>query len=698
MDLEEEESSPMIEYNLSDFITSNKANSTSGKETLLISDFEGTTPTAHFNKFREYCETKQVIFLGDVFDNTAQYGEESEEIEINVADLRSKFENNQEDNEEDEEEDENRLSGGKNNYCTGDVCEDPDKKLVCPTDENYCALQTIKLLVDNEERCKYVFGNRDINKIKLLPFFQFTGENENNKWWTNGESYEEIVNNLFDELTKTESPWLVNGADIKYFRPFWKKSKEDYKANRIWTKDEPGNINDIYDRFKLMFGKDASEGTMSALVNLKCIPNEIFPHSGMQQFYKKIVKYKNLSDGGDKKNIKLRIRAALTITVYLRMLDKTLWNGTTEKTHQEFGGLDGYLYYYLTQAPAAYYAMDNRRKNLLLFAHGGITKQFVNSSGNIDIDKYAANDPETWDSTVANEVGANKVGGSGKIQDKIDRYNAKYFEILNSFFDNAFSEEPTSYKKDMLTLLGISAGEKQNPNQVKEPKNDVLNSNEYNEYNVYNIFGHASSSAGYSFGIVKPDKPDDQKRTYYINTDFSTTLYKKGIKCDPQTYNDNYLIAVLHPFHHDTGKVDIRVEGNVILDPRQIRSDHNSYRFNPNVNVLDVLDRNKNKINVEKQKKYDFNGIDTNNNLVFSTVYRSIKTGNQIVNFIPFVNEDAVGGRRFKKRGYSQIKKTKKKQYKRNTRRKQRNTRRKQRNTRRKQRNTRRKQRNTKKK
>ena len=52
--------------------------------------------------------------------------------------------------------------------------------------------------MDNEAGCKYVVGNRDINKIKLLPFFAF---NDGTKWWTNGESYQEIVKNLLKTLT-----------------------------------------------------------------------------------------------------------------------------------------------------------------------------------------------------------------------------------------------------------------------------------------------------------------------------------------------------------------------------------------------------------------------------------------------------------------------------------------------------------------
>jgi len=510
------------------------------KKTLLISDFEGTTPTAHFNKFKEYCsgdDNKQVLFLGDVFDNTAQFSEN----------------------------------------CNGTSCENPDEISDCPTDENYCALQTIKLLVDNEKSCKYVFGNRDINKIKLLPFFSFKSKSKSN-WWTNGKSYDEIVNNFFRTVENPETRWLIQPDNYKYFQPFWNKKKyADTKSN--WGDTGEKNyinteINDIYDRFVMMFGADPKHGTMSALVTLKCIPNELLNgiDGGIEDFYLKITSIDESVDDAIKKK---RIRAALTITIFMRMLDKELWTGIKKETpHTAFGGLDGYLYHYLTKAPAAYYA-EAGDKNLLLFAHGGITNNFINASGNLDIDDIRT---RSMDRIVG-------VGGDGHgniIKTKIINYNNVYFTTLNNFFNkrgensvgdisvgggdypvlNRLGENPKfndpnindelekTQLKNMLVLLSISAGIKENPNQKKEPSDNDLDEydkkdNKYdkedNKYTkIYNIFGHASSSAGYSLSKVQ-----GSEKTYYINTDFSTTLYKEGILCD-KNYNSNYLIAVLN--------------------------------------------------------------------------------------------------------------------------------------------------------
>ena len=612
-----------MEYNLTDFI--------SNKETLLISDFEGTTPTAHFEKFKTYCETKQVIFLGDVFDNTAQYG--------------------------------------PGNKCNGDECSDPDIKLTCPTDENFCALRTIKLLVDNKDRCRYVFGNRDINKIKLLPFFSLeSGE----KWWEDGKDYTKIVENLLTNIEIGKYKWLINGNNVKYFRPFWKKDKDDYKKNKTWTNDNPSDMNKIYDRFALMFGKDASTGTMSALVSLKCIPNEVIGSDKMDQFYKDVTDNKEI-DIEKKKEI----RAALTITIFMRMLDKDLWTGPKKESVHDFKALDGYLYHYLHTAPAAYYAdvENNGKKNLFLFAHGGITNSFVMNKGEDQIQK---GDIDYWDNIVKNEEDnpVIKTGGGNQITDSINVYNTKCYKLLVNFFKNKkgvlskvnnpdFNDASLSSIRNywiipMLSLLDISAGVKKNPNQVKEPSADILDTFVSDYDKVYNVFGHASSSAGCSFSKVK-----ESSKTYYINTDFSSTLYKEGIACN-ENYNKNFLITILDATNSE--ELKLTIEGKVILNKYiQAKEEEipinnetiegyikknmkttpaknvyffedindtpfdGTYEFDESVNILDKLD------DMSKPLECDFNGfakINGKSYYAFSSIYRTVK-GLHLIYFRP---------------------------------------------------------------
>lgn len=569
---------------LSDFIAD--------KEILLISDFEGTTPTAHFNNFKTYCTEggdKRVIFLGDVFDNTVQLGETE---------------------------------------CTGDDCKDPDLKHTVKgkdgkpddhcdiTDENYCSLKTIELLVDNgfdgKNTCRYVIGNRDINKIKILPFFSCKKNiNGGQKWWVADksgnkfENYVEIVKNLFEILKeaqeKKEVPWIVPNMDL--FKPFfnmygWNKKKNEKEwAKTQWDypgeTDKDGKVipsnkskrdqkhinNNIYDRFEAIFGKDATVGSMSALLTLKCVPNEMFGGSRVKEMYKEIV-------GIDYPEAKIRkeIRAALSIAIFMRMLDKNLWPGNpTDGTFKENEfKLDGYLYYYLKTAPTACYATYD--KNLLLFAHGGISKEFIEGDGKTAFEKLNKVD---WAKALELDLMKRQTAGGTDIKNYINKFNEQYFDILAEFITSDYEYIGTSWGKkptapgghwaqkfyddinklgwnNMLILLQLSAMARnkniadfkieESPIQVKEPSKANLDVLPFTK--IYNIFGHASSSAGYSFGKVSD-------KTYFVNTDFSTTLYKEGISC--KRYNENSLILTLQC---KDNKIHLSVKGDVVLNDK----------------------------------------------------------------------------------------------------------------------------------
>jgi len=541
-------------------------------KTLLISDFEGTTPTAHFAKFKEYCTgidnkgvvspTNRVVFLGDVFDNTAQFGTK----------------------------------------CKGEECKDPDDdEDNCVDNSNYVALETIKLLVDNEERCNFVVGNRDINKIKLIPFFSFqTGE----KWWTNGNSYEEIVNNLMTKLKDDEDPWLIKKEQLKYFRPFWSTKPEEY--NKGWLDDKDIKFIDIYDRFERIFGKDPAPGTMSALVTLKCIPNELFPE--MTNFYG-AMSIKAEKPQNDEEDLKLhvewrkKVRAALTITIFMRMLDKDLWGKRGEIDKKEFKALDGYLYYYLTKAPAAYYA--EYQNNLFLFAHGGITNDFVKGDGKFEIDEKKGRDLKDWitiikerkiETKIEKKIGGG-VNQKNKIIKSINNYNNEFMGVLNQFFDTKFDDPNGKWILPMLTLLDLSAGVKKNPNQVKEPYGENLDKYKDTYEKIYNVFGHASISSGYTFGKTRNKKGEViGKDTYFLSTDYSTTLFKNGIVCDKKTkgpdsdYNKNYLLAILDGTSDSSLKLNIigkLVLKNVTEKNTNEKKKNYVFRYGPEKNIAD---------------------------------------------------------------------------------------------------------------
>jgi hypothetical protein len=516
-------------------------------ELLIISDFEGTTPNTQFEKFAEYATgggtEKKVIYLGDVFDST-------------VA-LKIK--------------------------------ESKESKEGCVQDDNYCALQSVKLLVDNPTQCKYVVGNRDLNKIKLLPFFQFK---DGTKWWNpeGATSYEAIVEKLLDTVGNGEKEvWLVGGKDaagkdttMDFFKPFWNIGKWNTEVNI--TARAKKNYTNIYDRFEALFGDDGIVGTMSAINTLKSIPNEMFaslPDMTIDNFIKKLTNTNKTVD---------TVRAALVITLFMRMLDKDLWKeGAAEEKKKkeekkvgEFGALDGYLYKYITEAKPAYYAdyvVSEKEKNLLLFAHGGITKDFVIGKGTKATELLK---DVSWNDVLLLNDSKQQGGAGNPITDSIDNFNEKYNELLTAFFDKKYEGQTTPAKLEdytgMLTLLQLSAGFANNP-KIKttftvegEFKDDKLspiqkkdasdqNLDQYiGDYNkIYNIFGHASTSTGYSFG-----KSKDSDKTYFINTDYSTTLFKADISCDDNdSYNENYLQLKLN-----TSANKLYLEGSVTLNSK----------------------------------------------------------------------------------------------------------------------------------
>jgi len=634
------------------------------KEILIISDFEGTTPTTQFNKFKEYCtateDSKRVIYLGDVFDNTAQFG--------------------------------------KN--CTGTECKDPDDNTGnCANDKNYCSLQTIKLLADNYERCRYVVGNRDINKIKVLPFFSFA---DKEKWWTKGEDYHTIVATLLEKTATGGDPWLFK--TVHYFKPFWAKNNPNY--NKQWD-DDVGAKPDVYDRFEQIFGEDPKLGTMSALVSLKCLPDELILHSNgtytdINDFYEKVNKVKVATDVVWKK----RVRAALTITVFMRMLDKDLWKSGKPmkgKSVGEFGALDGYLYHYLMNAKPAYYGINNN--NLYLFAHGGINTDFVkNEEGLKEINEISAKDENSWNTTEfkdkpASAEAAEKKGGAGGdeasnlIIKSIYNYNTKFFTILETFFNAEPLDQFEGQIKSMLSLLKLSAGFIRVPNQERDPSDQALDEFKGEFAKIYNMYGHSSASSGYSFGKTR-SKTDGKiigNDTYYLSTDFSTTLFKSGIYCDQSTddYNKIYLICVL-----DTKgeKTKLTIDGTIIVakgkpyaftgyTPNTLKElddkikeattqtifvpekanlqekEKITIQFDGGVNILDIIDKAD---IVNDSIKCKLNGIakvENENYYVYSNVFGS---GKFSMVLMPYTKEEQGGKfKRTKKRNeYRRIKKT----------------------------------------
>lgn len=274
-------------------------------------------------------------------------------------------------------------------------------------------------------------------------------------------------------------------------------------------------------------------------------------------------------------------------------------------------------------APAAYHATAKskvkKEEDLLLFAHGGITAQFI-ANGKEEIEKIKKYELGfEWEEILS---------GGGKC-DKICRsiiyYNNTVKELLTYFFktsnfksskvvlerlsEDVYTEEQGwKWRKPMLILLKLSAGDippsiKDNtstvyyPNQVKQPSDQVLDHFKAEGIDkIYNIWGHASASSCYSFGRAREKSSDTRTRilqndstilakvepeftpldhgdlntvipgttTYFVSTDYSTTLFKEGLECN-ESYNYNYLNLILDT----TGDImTLKLYGTIILSEK----------------------------------------------------------------------------------------------------------------------------------
>ena len=521
----------------------------------IFSDYEGTTTTKQIDNFKEIFKKKEhCIYLGDLFDNA------------NFDD----------------------KTIGETGAST------------CIETKNYCVLQMLKLFVDNPDQCKYVVGNRDINKIKLLPLLQFK---DGSKWWQNGNSYEKIVINLIDTFyTAKDSCFKINS--MKDYTPFWKYKKNEWECNKTkWDQDQDQvkphiEIDNLFDRFNKIFGQDCKKGTMSADYTIRGLPNELFGGN-----IKTIITNIRIACGAGTNNnnnknvfgffssllnndnikIEQEIRAAIVFTVFMRMLDKP--KSQTANTnisipklpYNEFGGLDSYLYTYLIKAYPALYAIYEN--NLYLFAHGGITEDFCKTK--IDTTAFALLDKVIWKNVfdITKKINTQTTDTpepepapaptlestpdqqSYNVIEKIKEFNSNYKQKLDNIFDTynnsgtLNNKTENKYDKDLLVLLSLSAGVEQNeiikntkytsdlsPIQPKLPINQLLNRYviDKNIKTVYNICGHASSGIG-GYGY-KEHNTEEGYKTIFINTDYSTSLFKSTICKEKEHYNNNHLM------------------------------------------------------------------------------------------------------------------------------------------------------------
>jgi hypothetical protein len=603
------ESTNSVNYDLSQFLK---------KETIIVSDLEGTAPTSQLDEIMK--GDKQVLYLGDLCDYTYYEQEISKNLKT----------------------------------------------------ENLCMLRLMKHFVDKQHSehgaTRWILGNRDLNKIKLRHLLQV--RDKSLTYWKEPEELYSTVTkksapqhtqhikktNLhlvnisklaieLIDLNKTPNIWAINNNDFKKFAPFWNINNPNYTKWRYKSKDLSSNT--LHERFLLIFGRDPNEGTMSAGNTLNKLPEEY----GFSMDKLKNTAELNKVDLNE-------LLSALVFIIYMRMLDKDLYRKID--TNDKAGQYDGYLYKYLVNGSCANYAYSNN--DLYLFSHAGLTMDFFknNNSNTPEAFKILSELSEKEWTNIKSPYSNHKGGGVNKtVEDIIQKFNETVSKKIKYILDKDSNLHGDIIYYLIQGLLAISTPSYQNSKLTKlkhlspvcllpkdSPiKEDLRSLN--NLGSVVNVFGHTTKGFGYTFSkiygitfsvpfnnknegtktaIVHPVPFSSSENaanitfsvplnnaayvsetnSYVITTDFSNGIMKSDLLNQSQYNNNNLLLTMKlgteQPFH---------LNGSLIFSDKLAKSSNVSFNEVSNPETIKKLNNstfisNIDSINNVKKLNYNY--------------------------------------------------------------------------------------------
>ena len=456
------------------------------------------------------------------------------------------------------------LGGGDNgnNFAT--------TKLTPLREAKSNSFASVKYCNQHQDKVKLLFGNRDLNKLKLLPLGLITdGENKKyDKWWETGSTYLEAAKQLIDKL-KNGSNWAI--PSMKNWIPFWNANKDNY-----WNNDDPRLQNmtgkmSCLDRYYLIFGIDGPHGTMSAQNNLFGVAQEC----GQKVYDSIFGKHAKLLEGltGHKTNYLLEIAnkpentdfnkdcvlaAALVFTVYMDALygtgQPTEGKPFTGKLHEFFNAANTYFCAYAQLG-------ESTTPNLLTFSHGGMRAEFFTNCELKDTAvEYFTNDALLNDAyQKGGYLGTNAIEiEKQKIIEQIVAYNKSMKAALNNAIDfyhrNLQSDTPKNLDKPTAELLvnlvisvphgdGVDCMNKfaspimpgiDNPGQLGYRNMPIV----AKDAKLYQFIGHGP--IGFAPTIDKYLSKDGKIASYLINLDISNSLFGQFGHLSEDKISKNY--------------------------------------------------------------------------------------------------------------------------------------------------------------
>jgi hypothetical protein len=451
---------------------------------------------------------------------------------------------------------ENIVSTNYNILVLGDIIDSTNVSKEDKSSLNFNITNLINCV--NNKQIKYVFGNRDINKLKVLPLSELKS-NDTNEFvkkfnLCNFNNQDDLIK-IYNNLKLSTDLWLIPGMNHWY--TFW---SPEVGYGKKWD-DYGYTDNKIFiTRFNEIFGRDNSDGTMSAQNLLESITSEL-----------KI------------EGVNIDFKAFVVLIIFRLMLLKHEMPNYEKINNNNLQNLKGLLYNFFKKGlSCAYY---NHEDNLYLFSHGGIPVGMIEKPHNISdyYNKIFENNNNNIIELITNyrEV-SNQTGGGAciNITNKLDDFNNFINIKINEIFDNYINinnnQIPTN---EILFMLMISAPFEckkilQNVNGVKRDSSGNIiktstlirkNKNNYNcndfkdsvnispfaahgikrfqdinqnlvfcdNKHIYQIFGHVP--VGYSACFISYKQPNKIYKTTLINLDTSNSFANTSINDNSKT-------------------------------------------------------------------------------------------------------------------------------------------------------------------
>jgi len=544
----------------------------SSEQVRVISDPEGY----HIRQLANDNPTTKLVVLGDLFDYTLGRG------------------------------------ANFNNFATGD--------LTALREVKSHSFESVKYCLENKNRIKVMFGNRDLNKLKLMPLSLITDQSDksNNKYvkyWNPQSVMSSPKNDYYSgaiallELLKSDNyNWAIPQLDN--WKPFWKydkpKDSDQYKypdtckhwntTPRLGT--NPPEKMSCLERYYLIFGLDCDHGTMAGQNTIFGVAQEcgvydklfgkfagFLSQFNMTGTTKTLINDNNFLLNIDNPELKqnLEIAAALVFVVFADSL-----YGEKPTVEKPFSGI---LREFFSAENTYYCAYAKLDKELLTFSHGGMRAEFFNC---LKPDGTKLTDLVKQDVVLA-QIVAEQVGGySGtakvalgeqvvikRITDYNTEMKAGLAKLIGDYTSaiNLPGKVPGKATLELLLNLTISAPHSGSPNScihqtaspimpgVSNPTNGGYRANPIvvSGTTLYQFIGHAPT--GYAPLIDKYIEEGNGGVSYLINMDISNSLMGQYGLLNMSTVAQNYSYVSIG---QESGELKFKSNTNIKLIPQKI--------------------------------------------------------------------------------------------------------------------------------